>query len=189
MVVYSGIGSSLVGFTTTLAATVVSPTFTWTGSALSDLGAPDAATPWLFNYGLVAAGIIALPFAWLLFTTGRHVLERLGAVGFAGSVVGLALVGVFPSGTALHLPVAIAYFLLFTAAMWLHGTGAALAGDVRRGLVAIWLGIGHLLAWLGWAASGLEGLAIPEIVGSAILLGWIVLTTQWMRSSMGWTSD
>jgi hypothetical membrane protein len=182
---WSGIASSLVGFASTLLATVLSPSFSWTGSALSDLGTAGAATPGLFNGGLVVAGIVALPFAWVLFATARHVLEQLGAASFAGSVVGLALVGAFPIGTALHTPVAIAYFLLFTVAMWLHGSGAALAGDVRRGLVSIWLGMGHLLAWLGWAASGIEGIAIPEIVGSAILLAWIVRTTRWVRRSTG----
>lgn len=188
-VTWSGIASSVVGFATTLAATVRSPSFSWTANALSDLGAVDAATPWLFNSGLMGAGVIALPFAWVLFDTARHVLERLGAASFAGSVVGLALVGAYPTGTTLHTPVAIAYFLLFTVAMWLHGSGAALAGDVRRGLVAIWLGIGHLLAWLAWAASGIEGIAIPEIVGSAILLAWIVQTTRWVRRATSWTLD
>lgn len=187
-VTWSGIASSLAGFLTTLSATVLSPTFSWTANALSDLGAADAGTPWLFNGGLIVAGIIALPFARVLFDTARNVLERAGALGFAGSVIGLALVGLFPIGTALHGPVAITYFLLFTVAMWLHGSGAALTGDVSRGLAAIWLGIGHLLAWLAWAASGLEGIAIPEIVGSAVLLAWVVLTTRWIRTSTKWPS-
>lgn len=186
---WSGIASSVVGFATTLAATAHSPGFSWTANALSDLGAPDAATPWLFNGGLIVAGVIALPFAWVLVDTARHVLERVGAASFGGSVVGLALVGTYPIGTALHTPVAIAYFLLFTVAMWLHGSGAALAGDVRRGLIAIWLGIGHLLVWLAWAASGIEGIAIPEIVGSAILLAWIGQATRWVRRASSWTSD
>lgn len=183
---WSGIASSLVGFVATLLATALSPTFSWTANALSVLGAADAATPWLFNGGLIAAGVVALPFAWVLFAAARHILERLGAASFAGSVVALALVGLFPIGTSLHAPVAVAYFLLFTVAMWLHGSGAALAGDVRRGLVSIWLGIGHLLAWLVWAASGLGGIAIPEFVGSAILLAWIVQTTRWVRRSSAW---
>ncbi|MFB6354181.1 MAG: DUF998 domain-containing protein [Halobacteriales archaeon] len=182
---WSGVAGSLLGLATTLLATVRSPTFSWTANALSDLGGPDAAAPWLFNGGLIAAGLVALPFALALYTTARHAFERLGAASFAGSVVGLALVGAFPIGTALHGPVAVAYFLLFTLAMWLHGTGAALAGDVHRGLVSIWLGIGHLLAWLAWAASGLDGIAIPELVGSGILLGWLVMTTRWIRRTHG----
>lgn len=186
VMVWSGVASSLVGFLTTLSATSLSPTFSWTTNALSDLGAAEAATPWLFNGGLIVAGAIALPFAWVLFDTARHGLERVGAAAFAGSVFGLALVGAFPTGTALHAPVAVAYFLLFTLAMWLHGSGAALVGDVRRGLVAIWLGIGHLLAWLVWVASGVAGIAIPELAGSAILFAWVVQTTRWVRSATGW---
>lgn len=185
---WSGVAGSGLGLTATLAATLLSPTFSWTANALSDLGAPTAANPWLFNGGLVVAGVIAMPFAWVLFATARHVLEHVGAASFAGSVVGLALVGLFPVGTALHAPAAVAYFLLFTVAMWLYGTGAALAGDVRRGLVSIWLGIGHVLAWLAWVAVGPDGIAVPELVGSVILLAWLVWTTRWVRSSSTWST-
>lgn len=182
---WSGLASSLVGFATTLAAAALSPTFSWTADALSDLGAATAANPWLFNGGLVAAGLIGLPFAGLLVRRARHALERVGAVAVGGSVAALALVGAFPTGTPEHFPVAVAYFALFTVAMWLHGTGAALAGDVRRGLGAVWLGIAHGLAWLVWAAVGPAGLAIPEIVGSALLLAWIAQTTRWLHRVEG----
>lgn len=187
--VWSGVTGSGIGLATTLLATFVSPTFTWTGNALSDLGAPVAATPWLFNDGIVIAGVVSLPFAWVLFGTANHNLERAGAVTFAGAVVALALVGVFPIGTNLHAPVAIAYFLLLTLAMWLHGTGTALAGEVRRGLTGICLGIGHVLAWLGWVVSGVSGIAIPEFTGSLLFLTWIGLTTRSVVSSTGWSTD
>jgi hypothetical membrane protein len=39
------------------------PSFAWAGSALSDLDAPSAPTPWLFNGKLVLGGLFALPFA------------------------------------------------------------------------------------------------------------------------------
>lgn len=178
---WSGLAGSLVGFGTTLLATLLSPSFSWTGSALSDLGAPGATTPWLFNGGLVAAGIVALPFAWVLVAAARNPAERLGAVAFAGAVAALALVGAFPSGTALHLPAAVAYFALLTLALWIHGTGTVLAGDARRGLAAIWLGILHVLQWTGWAAFGTDGVAIPELVGSLALLAWLGWTTAWLR--------
>ena len=183
--VWSGLASSLVGFATTLAATLVSPTFSWTAHALSDLGAPTATTAWLFNGGLVLGGLIGLPFAGVVYARARHALERVGAVALAGAVAALALVGAFPTGTPAHFPVAVAYFTLFTVAMWVHGTGAALAGDVRRGLGGIWLGIVHGLAWLAWAVAGPEGLAIPELVGSALFLAWIVQTTRWLRRPDG----
>lgn len=183
---WSGVASAGLGTASTLLAVGLSPTFSWTTNALSDLGATGAGTPWLFNGGLVAAGMLGLPFGWVLFATARHPLERLGAVGFTGSVASLALVGAFPTGTALHLPAAVAYFFLFTIAMWIHGSGAALAGEVRRGLGAIWLGIGHVLAWLGWVVTGLDGLAIPEIVGSGLFLAWVAWTTRWVLNSADW---
>ncbi|MDZ7702273.1 MAG: DUF998 domain-containing protein [Halobacteriales archaeon] len=183
---WAGLASSVVGFGTILLATLVSPTFSWTASALSDLGAAGEPTAWLFNGGLIAAGVVGLPFGWALFATARGALERAGAAAFAGSVAALALVGAFPTGTPTHFPVAVAYFLLFTLAMWLHGAGAALAGDVRRGLAAVGLGILHLLAWLAWAAVGPPGLALPELGGSVLLLGWLVLTTRWIHRETTW---
>lgn len=183
VLVWTGVAGSLLGFATTLLATVLSPTFSWTANALSDLGAPAAANPWLFNGGLVAAGLVSLPFAWVLYDAARHAVERLGAVVFAATVTDLALIGAFPEGTAVHFPLAVAYFTLLSFALWLHGSGTVLAGDARRGLAAIWLGIGNVLVWVLWTAFGTEGLAIPEIAGTLLLLAWLVRTTQWVRAS------
>jgi hypothetical membrane protein len=62
----SGVAFPVVSLGAILLATLVSPTFTWTGSALSDLGAFGAPTALLFNGGLVLAGLVAFPFvAWL----------------------------------------------------------------------------------------------------------------------------
>lgn len=179
---WSGIAGSLVGFTATLLATLLSPSFSWTANALSDLGAPGAANPWLFNGGLIAAGLIALPFAWTLYSAASHAIERLGAVAFAATVVDLSLIGAFPEGTDLHFPLAVGYFTLLTFALWIHGSGTVLAGDARRGLVFIWLGIGHVLAWVLWTWVGTDGVAIPELVGSVILLVWVARSTQWVRA-------
>lgn len=178
---WTGIAGSLLGFSTTLLATGLSPTFSWTSNALSDLGAATAANPALFNGGLVVAGVVALPFGWVLYAAARHPVERLGAVVFAATVADLALVGAFPTGTRLHLPLAVGYFALLSFALWIHGTGTVLAGDARRGLAAIWLGLGNVVVWAAWAGVGTEGLAIPEILGSIVLLAWLVQTTRWVR--------
>ena len=184
--VWSGLASSAVGFGATLLAVAISPTFAWPTNALSDLGAAGEPTALLFNGGLVVAGLAGLPFGWVLLSAARGTLERAGGALFAGSVAALALVGAFPIGTDPHLPVAVAYFLLFTLAMGAHGAGAALAGDRRRGLASVGLGVAHVLSWLAWSAAGPPGLAIPEIVGSGLLLAWVVLTTRWLRSEAGW---
>lgn len=178
LAVRAGVVGPLVGFASTLAATTLSPTFRWTGNALSDLGAPDAANPWLFNWGLVASALLTLPFTWALWSAADHPLQRLGAVGFAASNVGLGLVGVFPIGSDLHGPVAVAYFSFLTLTLWIHGSGSVLAGLLRRGVVAIWLGIGHVLFWIVWLAAGFEGIAVPEIAGSLLLYAWILLMAR-----------
>jgi len=178
LAVRGGVVGPLVGFGTTLAATASSPSFRWTGSALSDLGAVGAANPWLFNYGLLASALVTLPFVWPVWAAADHPVERLGAVAFALSVVLLGLVGVFPIDTALHGPVSAAYFTLLTVTLWVHGSGWVLAGLPGRGLIAIWLGIGHVLFWIGWVATGPGGIAVPELVGSLAFYAWILLVVR-----------
>lgn len=178
LAVRAGVVGPLVGFATTLAATALSPTFSWTGNALSDLGAVGAAHPALFSWGLVASALLTLPFAWPLWAAAGHPVERLGSIAFVGSTVGLGLVGLFPIGTALHAPVSIAYFVLLTFALWIHGSGWALAGLVRRGLVAVWLGIAHVLLWVGWVTAGPGGIAVPELGGSLLFYAWILLVVR-----------
>jgi hypothetical protein len=59
------------------------------------------------------------------------------------------------------------------------GTGTALAGNVRRGLLTVWLGIGHVLLWLGW--TGLlapDWFAGAEFAGAAIFGAWTVGTAR-----------
>lgn len=174
----AGVLGPLAGFVATLVATAVSPTFRWLGSALSDLGAPDAAVPWLFNGGLVATALLTLPFAFALWAGAARPAQRLGSILFAVTVAALGLVGAFPEGTALHVPVAVAFFVLVSLTLWVHGSGTVLAGAARRGLAAIWLGIFHVLVWAGWLASPLGGIAVPEIAGTLALYAWILLEVR-----------
>lgn len=178
LAVGAGVVGPLVGFAATLSAAILSPSFQWTGNALSDLGAATAANPWLFNYGLVASALLTLPFAWAVWAAAGHPVQRLGALTFAASTVGLGLVGLFPIGSDLHGPVAIAYFTFLTFTLWVHGSGSVLAGLARPGLVAIWLGIGHVLLWVLWIAAGFGGIAVPEIVGSLSIYAWILLVVR-----------
>jgi len=175
----AGVVGPLVGFVATLSATVLSPTFGWTASALSDLGAPGAANRWLFNWGLVASTAVTVVFTLVLWRDAENAAERLGAAAFAGACVALGLVGLFPSGTDLHFPVAVAYFVLLTFTLWIHGSGSVLVGQPRLGLEAIWLGIAHVLLWIVWIAAGPGGgIAVPEIGGSIALYAWILLSVR-----------
>ena len=187
----AGAGPVAVGiaFLGIVVAAVLSPTFSPLDSALSDLGAADAPTRTAvpFNGGLVLAGGIGLGFAVALFRAATHPVERAGGVVFAVTTLALAGVGVFALPHPLHTPVAVAFYVGVSVTTWVHGTGEVLAGAPRCGLVSIWVGIGHLFVWLGWAAllGGLTGLAPPESAGAVLFGAWTVATARRIRAGAG----
>ena len=175
----SGVAFPVVSLGAILLATLVSPTFTWTGSALSDLGAAGEPTALLFNGGLVLTGLVALPFVAWRYRRGRNRLERAGAAVLAVSAALGALVGVFPTGTPLHVPVALGFFLAIPVALWTHGAGAYRGGRTRDAAVALVAGALDPAAWLVWALVGQDlapGLALPETVGILGLHAWVLYT-------------
>ncbi|MCL9812939.1 DUF998 domain-containing protein [Natranaeroarchaeum aerophilus] len=194
----TGLIAPAIAAVTILAATLVDPGFVWADDALSNLGELPAGesvtlsflvdTPQfaLFNGGLILTGLVGLPFAWRLWVDADHPLQRVGAAQFAGALIALALVGVYYIPRDPHGAVAIAHYLLGIVFMWTHGTGSVLAGRTRWGLVTIWLGIVHLVAWLVWAAlltGQIPGLAIPETVGALIFGGWSAVAA---REKLDW---
>ena len=173
-----------------LATVLASPeTFTWRGRALSDMGRYGAETFWLFNGGLVAAGLIGTPFVWLLWVTARNALERLGTVVFALALAGMALVGVFflehtewYLETELHVPAAALTFGAAPIAQLLLGLGALRAGERDWGWLSVCFGLAHPLVWAGWlwyvstiAASPMAWFAVPEFLAAALFGGWTLL--------------
>lgn len=175
----AGIAAVAVAFGAIIAATLASPAFSWTGSALSDLGASGAPTRALFNGGLVVAGLLALGFVPALWRGADTAPGRLAAVAFAVDAALLAGVGLFPAGTALHLPVAVGFYLLLTGALWTHAGARWRAGDRRGARFSFALGAANLAAWVAWAATGdvlRAGLALPEAAGALALGVWTVRT-------------
>ncbi|WP_265111166.1 DUF998 domain-containing protein [Halosolutus halophilus] len=185
-----GIAAPIVALGALLLATIVaSPeTFTWRGRALSDMGRYGAETFWLFNGGLVVGGVLGLPFGWRLWSASRHVFEHVGVALLVVAVGGMIGVGVFFLDhttvyleTELHFAAALTFFGVAPFAQWVYGTGQVLA-DVRRlGLVSIWLGIAHPLAWLGWllyragASDPWAWFAVPEFVAALAFGGWVLV--------------
>lgn len=169
----------LVSLAAILSAVFVSPTFTWTGSALSDLGAPGTPTALLFNGGLLLTGLVALPFVAWVYRRGLNGLERVGSAVLGLSAVLSALVGVFPTGTPQHFPVALAFFLSIPVALWTRAAGSYRAGRPRDAAVGLLGGALDPAAWLVWGLYGravAPGLAIPELVGVLGLHAWTLYT-------------
>lgn len=173
-----GVTAPVVTVGAVLVATVVSPSFSWATSALSDLGRPGAPTALVFNGGLLAGALLALPYvAWVGRAVERR-LTRAGTAMFGLAAVSMGLVGMFPEGHPYHVPAALSLYVFVTYGLFCYGSGRALSGAVNRGLAAIWLGIGHVTSWVAWG-MGLRigpGLAVPETIGAGIFVAWFALS-------------
>jgi hypothetical membrane protein len=165
----SGLIAPVLVIGTIVAATVVSSEFTWTASALSELGVEDGLPAMLFNGGLVVGGVLALPYAVALRRQGTRSVAAL----FVLALIAMALVGVFQMGHPLHLPVAVGFYLFATATMIADG----LARRQRRtGRATLVLAVLHLAAWSSWVAGVRPGpgLALPELAGAVAFAVWMI---------------
>lgn len=152
--------------------------------AISELGDPSAPYSSVFNASFVFAGLVALPFAVLLAVEARNAYETAGAALVAVSFVALYAIGLFPIGHPYHTPAAVSHYAAFTVALWLRGTGEVVADDTRRGLVAVWLGNANVVVWATWVFWRVyaPGLAIPEAIGAAAYISWLLLTARRLYS-------
>jgi len=173
-----GIAASFVGIAVAMS---LAPWFSLTGNALSDLGASGRASAPAFNGGLLLGGLLGVGFAARLWPEAPGPAGRLGVVLIAAALGALALIGVFPTPHPYHLPVAITFYVSFTYALFVYGSGEALAGRVREGLASIWVGIMHVTVWFVWPFAGTHGVAIPEAAGALLLAIWVLRRAQRLR--------
>lgn len=157
-----------------LASWGVGDWFTWTSNALSHLGEAGRTTAPLFNYGLVLAGLLGAAFSRRVWVAGTNAWHRLGAALLGLGLVNSALVGVFNLPHDLHGPVALAYFVLLTLGLFAHGSGDALAGRPRRGVLTVWLAVAHVASWVLLGFVPFDGIALPELAGILGLWVWTV---------------
>ncbi|MDZ7730783.1 MAG: DUF998 domain-containing protein [Natrialbaceae archaeon] len=90
----------------------------------------DTGTFWLFNGGLILAGLIGLPFGWRLWQEVTNRVEQIGVAILGLSVFGMVAVGIFFLGhtdyylsVSLHGISALLVFLGAPVASWVYGYG------------------------------------------------------------------
>jgi len=183
----TGIFAPILAFTCILTAIASYPAFSWTNNALSDLGVVAGITGLLFNFGLVATGLLALNFAvfGLYGYLGKAWVGKIGAVAFAAATIALIAIGVFNehySGT--HYEVSVSFFTLMPISMFIITCAFLLAHQGRMALFTFSTGIAAALPWiLLFALKYVPNVAIPEFVSGIIVSAWtIVLGYKMLKS-------
>ncbi|MFC6786188.1 DUF998 domain-containing protein [Halobaculum halobium] len=98
---------------------------------------------------------------------------RLVAALFGLTALLMAGVGGFPADTALHVPVALGFFLGVTVVL---GADGIRRRDTTAGRLLLAAPVLHVGAWYGWlaVASLGDGIALPELVGALLLAAWVL---------------
>ncbi|MEM2873682.1 MAG: DUF998 domain-containing protein [Nitrososphaerales archaeon] len=154
----------------------LSPWFSWTKNALSDLGVSEVAS--IFNSGLIICGILIFPFI-----VGFAKIERTKRFGLTGSVVLLSSsvfligVGVFSEAFGLvHFYFSVAFFVSLILSSIILGIHFTLnISDKRLGIFTLLIGIISFIGWIVWATIHLSGVAIPETINILLASFWIIV--------------
>lgn len=178
-----GILGMLILYMFIFAAISVSPWFSWTNNALSDLGNITKNSSPIFNAGLIISGIVIVIFPMgLRAETEKNTLEHLGTIALIVSAIALIGVGIFPENYILeHVITAGTMFLLNTIGLFLFGLAFMRSKSMRLlGVVSILLAIASAVIWVPiWG----RGIAIPEMIASvAVYILMLVLSVRLLSS-------
>ncbi len=153
--------------------------FAFTRHAFSDLGGPRSCCPGLYNYGLMAVGVLVAAYGACVAALAA---TRPGIVGggyMALAGVFLALIGVFPTGTRPHVFVSTWFFVQADLALTLASVDAVLGG-YRLGKPALALSLAAFpVAGLVEAAVGWPSAAVLEAYGIIVIDAVVLALTPY----------
>jgi len=175
---FFGVAAPVLGFIMIFLAIRVSPWFSWTGNALSDLGISGLGAG-IFNNGLLMTGSFMMVFFLGIFELAEGSrLGRLGSRLFLAGAFLLCAIGFYPeTAGAIHLQVSVAFFVSMPLSMFV--TGAFMVrNDMRNlGVLSFVAGASAFVVWLPpWS-----GVAIPEALSAVAVGVWSSVLGVWMR--------
>ena len=178
---YLVIAAVVVAYFLIAAAIAISPWFNWFNNALSDLGNSSAprnitsGADWVFNSGLIVAGVLTALFSVELSRDAKFSWKYLTwTVPLIVASVDLALIGVFNESFGnIHLIVSVIFFFFTALTVFLYSYVSFPMGTPRTGAVALVFGILCASVWVvRWPWSGV---AIQEAVTSASSAAIVIL--------------
>lgn len=172
----SGIVAPIIAFICILTAIASYPPFSWTNNALSDLGVVSGITASLFNFGLLASGILAFNFAIFgLFTYfGKRWVGKTGSAVFAAATLALIAISVFNENfSPTHYLVSVAFFTLAPIALFILTFGFWLNHQPGMAAFTVAIGVAAALPWiLLFTFNYVPNVAIPEFLSALAVSVW-----------------
>ncbi len=155
---------------TFIATSIYVHNFEFAGNALSDMGRVGLEKNYIFNTGLILAGICGTLFSIGLYREVKQ-YEKISALVLALASMFLVCIGVFPEGTDPHVFFSVGFYFLGFIAIVLFGIfifrrkrniGIFSVGDAFLGLV-----LALVPQW--------DGVAISETIGAFFICLWMVV--------------
>jgi len=179
-----GILGSALPLMMVLAATVLSPWFSWDANALSELGVGEESM--LFNSAVLLGGVLNFLFTiGLIHYFNREKQAKIGAASVMLSSVFLALVGIFTINYhIMHGVAALGYFVLAPVGFIIIGH-ATKDSTVKK--LSIACGITALISILIlpmiiFVTPFNIGFAVPELIEALIISVWVIfMSTKLLR--------
>ena len=176
----SGILGSVLPLIMVLSATFLSSWFSWNANALSELGVGEQAA--IFNSAMLLGGGLNVLFALGLYKylSGER-LTRAGIFSIMSSSICLALVGVFTIDyLAMHIIVALGYFVLAPAGFLLIGFGTKERAIKKASLACGIIGLLAILVLplIIFALQLKVGFAVPEFAEALAILFWTIFMSS-----------
>ncbi len=183
----SGIVAPIVGFAFILAAIASYPQFSWTDNALSDLGVVSGITGPLFNFGLLATGLLTFNFAAFgLFTYfGKRWAGRIGSAVFAAASLALIAIGVFNENfSPTHYIVSVAFFVLAPIALFILTFAFWFNRNRRLAGFTVLVGVAAAVPWiLEFTLNYVPNVAVPEAVSGLAVSVWAIIIGKKLLST------
>ena len=149
-----------VAYSSIAVSIMLSPWFSWSRNALSDLGhcvKSDVAA--IFNFGLVTSGLMLALYSAIYLRKET----KLTWIVFFFTGFMLQLIGVYDEAYGkIHLIVSVLFFILFDLSLLVY----SLEKKIKIGILLFLL---YLLIWVAYYIGVLKGgIAIPEFVTSLL---------------------
>lgn len=178
---YSGVLAAIFAWIIIFACISINPWFVFTRDAFSDLGAPEANSPWLYNYGLIITGLIIIIYSLKQVEGSRNRIETMAATFLFVAGIFLMLIGINPAGTKPHNFVSTWFFLQADMAIFTWGIGLLVRKWKDLGTVFTLMGsLGPIIAALiDWPSA-----ATIEAYGIIIIDIWVILMLKVHRREL-----